>query len=164
MVEDNEIDQIVVTELLKFAGINYTVANHGQEALDIMQTHSFDAVLMDMQMPVMGGIEDTTYIRQNPAFVDLPVIALTAGVTQEERERCIACGMNDDITKPVNSEAVISCLVHWINLNRQHKMSANKLECKQPKSISRTKLAHYWGQRYRRVGQEHRSRSISFAN
>ena len=97
-----------------------------------MQTHSFDAVLMDMQMPVMGGIEATKYIRQNPAFIDLPVIALTAGVTQEERERCLACGMNDFITKPVNSEVVIACLVHWINLNRRHEMSANKSGSKHP--------------------------------
>ena len=99
------------------------MVNHGQEALDIMQTHSFDAVLMDMQMPVMGGIEATKHIRQNPAYVDLPLIALTAGVTQEEKERCLACGMNDFITKPVSSVVVIPCLVHWISLNRQNKMS-----------------------------------------
>jgi CheY-like chemotaxis protein len=123
VVEDNEINQIVITELLKLAGINCTVANHGQEALDIMKTQSFDAVLMDMQMPVMGGIEATKHIRQNPAYVDVPLIALTAGVTQEEKERCLACGMNDFITKPVSSEVVIACLIHWINLNRQNKMS-----------------------------------------
>jgi PAS domain S-box-containing protein len=119
VVEDNEINQIVVTELLKLAGITYTIANHGQEALDIMHTQSFDAILMDMQMPVMGGIEATQHIRQNPAYANLPVIALTAGVTQEERENCLSCGMNDFITKPVNSEEVIACLTHWIKLSKQ---------------------------------------------
>ena len=123
VVEDNEINQIVVTELLKLAGIIFTIANHGQEALDIMQTQSFDAVLMDMQMPVMGGIEATQHIRQNPAYVDLPLIALTAGVTQEERKLCLDCGMNDFVTKPVNSEVVIACLTHWINLKRQNRTS-----------------------------------------
>ena len=116
MVEDNEINQIVVTELLKLAGIKSIIANHGQEALNIMQTHSFDAILMDMHMPVMGGIEATQKIRQNPTHIDLPVIALTAGVTQEERACCLACGMNDFITKPVSSAVVIACLTHWINL------------------------------------------------
>ncbi|MFT5541648.1 MAG: PAS domain S-box-containing protein [Glaciecola sp.] len=124
VVEDNEINQIVVTELLALAGIRCTIANHGREALDIMQTHSFDAVLMDMQMPVMGGIEATTHIRQNPDYVNLPVIALTAGITQEEKDSCLAFGMNDFLTKPVNSEVIIACLTHWINLNRKNEVSS----------------------------------------
>jgi len=114
VVEDNFINQVVVVEQLKLAGIESTIANNGQEALDILQTQNFDAVLMDMHMPVMGGIEATQHIRANPAYVDLPVIAVTAGVTEEERQRCMSAGMSDFIAKPVDAQKMILCLAHWI--------------------------------------------------
>jgi len=115
VVEDNRINQIVVTKVLKLAGIHVTIANHGQEALDILATQSFDAVLMDMHMPVMGGIEATQQIRANSALTTLPVIALSAGVTEEERQRCMESGVNDFLAKPIESQTMIAALVKWIN-------------------------------------------------
>lgn len=114
VVEDNIINQKVVSEFLMLSGMRVIVANNGEEALCLLEEQEFDAVLMDMHMPVMGGLEATQQIRSNPKYADLPIIALTAGVTQEERESCLACGMNDFITKPVNPEALIDVLVKLI--------------------------------------------------
>ena len=114
VVEDNAINQIVVSELLELAGMRVTLANHGQEALDKLKGQDFDGVLMDMHMPIMGGLEATKHIRSNPQYDNLPVIALTAGVTQEERKKCFECGMNDFIAKPVDAPLMINILVKWL--------------------------------------------------
>jgi len=114
VVEDNTINQQVVKEFLTLSGMQVTIANHGQEALDLLRTQGFDAILMDVHMPVMGGVETTRNIRSQPQYASLPIIALTAGVTQEERENCQACGMNDFIAKPVTPEALITTLGRWI--------------------------------------------------
>jgi|GEM_PF-1932301 len=115
IVEDNEVNQQVVKEFLKLSGIAVEVANNGKEALEKIDQQSFDAVLMDIQMPVMGGIEATREIRKNQRHADLPIIALSAGVTFTERENCLAHGMNDFVSKPINPEELISTLVLWIN-------------------------------------------------
>lgn len=90
------------------------IANHGKEALDLLEQTPYDAVLMDVHMPVMGGIEATENIRRQHKFKELPVIALTAGVTKEEREKSLASGMNDFIAKPINPETLIETLAKWI--------------------------------------------------
>lgn len=114
VAEDNVINQKVVCEFLKLSGIRTVVANNGEEALMLLDKQQFDGILMDLHMPVIGGTEATARIRENPAYRDLPIIALTAGVTQEERERCFASGMNDFATKPVNPQLLMQVMAKWI--------------------------------------------------
>lgn len=115
VAEDNAINQQVVKEFLKLSGMEVEIARNGLEALTLLEQQEFDAVLMDVHMPVMGGFEATQKIRQNPKHANLPVIALTAGVTEEEREDTQASGMNDFVAKPVNPEALIATLTRWVN-------------------------------------------------
>ncbi len=112
VVEDNTINQQVVKEFLELSGMKVSLANNGQEAIDQLQTRNFDAILMDVHMPVMGGVEATRILRAGQHT--LPIIALTAGVTQEERDNCKASGMNDFIAKPVSAEALITTLNRWV--------------------------------------------------
>ena len=114
LVEDNEINQQVASELLEQARIHVEIANHGQEALDMLDSNNYDGVLMDMQMPVMDGIEATEKIREQECFKDLPVIAMTANATADDRERCHAVGMNDHIAKPIVPQIMFETLLKWI--------------------------------------------------
>ena len=116
VAEDNRINQQVVCEFLKLSGIIVEIANNGEEALEWLKDSEFDAVLMDVHMPVMDGLAATKQIRSQAQFADLPVLALTAGVTQEEQEKCLASGMNDFIAKPINPEKLLSSLLHWLRL------------------------------------------------
>jgi PAS domain S-box-containing protein len=115
VAEDNLINQQVVREFLNLAGIHVEIANNGKEAMALLENNTFDAVLMDMHMPEMDGFEATKLIRSQARFAELPVIALTAGVAKEERERCMASGMNDFIPKPINPQKLLWTLVQWIN-------------------------------------------------
>jgi PAS domain S-box-containing protein len=112
--EDNPINQQVVREFLNLSGIIVEVANNGKEAMALLEQRVFDAVLMDIHMPEMDGFEATKLIRSQARFAQLPVIALTAGVTKEERERCAASGMNDFIAKPINPKKLMWTLAQWI--------------------------------------------------
>jgi CheY-like chemotaxis protein/nitrogen-specific signal transduction histidine kinase/HPt (histidine-containing phosphotransfer) domain-containing protein len=114
VAEDNRINQQVVKEFLKLAGVIVDIANNGIEALQMLEHNTYDAILMDVHMPEMGGVEATENIRRQGQYASLPIIALTAGVTQEERDRCKASGMSDFVAKPVNPETLISVLCHWI--------------------------------------------------
>lgn len=104
LVEDNPVNQLVATQLLKKLGMTVEAAGDGQQALDRLADGQYDVVLMDIQMPVMNGIEATRLLRQQPRFADLPVIAMSAGVTLEEQERCDEVGMTGFVGKPVNFE------------------------------------------------------------
>ncbi|BDT70011.1 sensor histidine kinase RcsC [Comamonadaceae bacterium OS-1] len=114
LVDDNEFNQYVGTELLASAGLVAEVAENGQVALDKLAQADFDLVLMDMQMPVMDGITATLAIRQQPRLAALPVIAMTANVMQHDRDACIAAGMGDVITKPIVADHLWSVLAKWI--------------------------------------------------
>lgn len=114
VAEDNRINQQVVKEFLQLSGISVDIASNGQEALEKLACNEYAAVLMDVNMPVMGGVEATGKIRSQSRFDALPVIALTAGVTQQERDSCLACGMNDFVTKPINPQNLIGVLCQWI--------------------------------------------------
>ena len=122
LVEDNDLNQEVATELLRDAGFVVDLAENGQIALSmiqklslvqplgliqplgLMQQLSYDAVLMDMQMPVMDGITATEEIRKLPGFAALPIIAMTANAMEGDRTRCIAAGMNDYVAKPIEPD------------------------------------------------------------
>ena len=119
LVEDNELNQELAVALLQNAGIEAVIANHGQEALDILQREdAFDGVLMDCQMPVMDGYTAAKQIRLNPAWAGLPIIAMTANAMVDEREKVLALGMNDYIAKPLNVEAMFATIARWVTPSR----------------------------------------------
>jgi two-component system sensor histidine kinase/response regulator len=106
LVEDNAINQQIAVELLEGVGAVVAVANNGREAVDTLTTGQqpppFDVVLMDLQMPVMDGYQATAKMRADPRLSSLPIIAMTAHATLEERQRCLSAGMNDHIAKPID--------------------------------------------------------------
>ena len=114
VVEDNEINQQVASELLGQAGFFVDIANHGQEALDKLDARPYDCVLMDVHMPVMDGYTATRKIRENPHFTELPVFAMTANATVEDHVRSLEHGMNDHIVKPINPKILFKALLKWI--------------------------------------------------
>jgi PAS domain S-box-containing protein len=115
LVEDNDMNQELALELLRNAQIDVVLANHGQEALDILaKDGAFDGVLMDCQMPVMDGYTATREIRKNPAFNDLPIIAMTANAMAGDREKVIEAGMWDHIAKPLNVENMFNTIAKWV--------------------------------------------------
>ena len=114
LVEDNEINQQVAQEMLEKAGLVVSIAGNGKEAVEKVKTETYDAVLMDIQMPVMGGFEATLEIRKHGRFKDLPIIAMTAHAMAGDREKSLEAGMNDHVTKPIDPEELFSALVRWI--------------------------------------------------
>ncbi|MDH3353894.1 MAG: ATP-binding protein [Chromatiales bacterium] len=114
LVEDNDINQMIAEELLQVAGLKVEIADNGAEALKLLKPDYFDLVLMDLQMPVMDGYEATRQIRANQNYNKLPIVAMTAHALVEEREKCLATGMNDHVAKPIDIEALHAALVHWI--------------------------------------------------
>ncbi len=115
LVEDNLLNQELAAELLGREGIQITLANNGQEALDLLQVNAFDGVLMDCQMPVLDGYEATKRLRMDPRHKDLPIIAMTANAMAEEREKVIEAGMNDHISKPLDIELLFATIAKWIS-------------------------------------------------
>lgn len=96
------------------AGANVAIAANGKEALDFLNTQSFDCILMDIQMPVMDGLEATEKIRSSSQWVKLPIIALTANTDQQYRDLCQQVGMNDFIAKPVSPGLLIAVILKWL--------------------------------------------------
>jgi CheY-like chemotaxis protein len=116
LVEDNRVNQRLASRLLEKRGYEASVAENGQIALAALEQGRFDAVLMDMQMPVMDGIEATRRIRENEAaggLARIPIIAMTANAMQGDRERCIEAGMDDYITKPIAQANLLATLSQW---------------------------------------------------
>jgi CheY-like chemotaxis protein len=114
LVEDDEINREVVSELLTIWGIQLDVAVDGKQAVQQVTTKVFDLVLMDIQMPEMDGLTATRLIRAEKRLQDLPIIAMTAQAFRGDREKAQAAGMNDYLTKPVNPEKLAALLSHWL--------------------------------------------------
>ena len=121
LVDDNELNQEVATELLREAGFVVDLASNGLIALNQARTTDYDIVLMDMQMPVMDGLTATKEIRKESHLKDLPVVAMTANAMQGDRDRCIAAGMNDHVAKPIEPEDLWKALLKWIK--PRHRLS-----------------------------------------
>jgi two-component system sensor histidine kinase/response regulator len=117
LVEDNEVNQQVATELLESAGATVTIANHGREAVSMLLSGPgsppFDIVFMDLQMPEMDGFTATRLLRAQPELHKLPIIAMTAHALVEERQRCMEAGMNDHVSKPIEPDVLFATLLRW---------------------------------------------------
>jgi CheY-like chemotaxis protein len=116
LVEDNEINQQVAREMLTHAGFEVSTANDGQQALAAIaqSTTPFDLVLMDMQMPVMDGLQATRAIRLQQEHAQLPIVAMTANAMAQDRQRCLDAGMNDFVAKPIDPDLLWAALLRWI--------------------------------------------------
>ena len=114
LVEDHAINQLLATSLLKKWGHTVVLARDGQEAVDLFPTAPWDVVLMDMQMPVMGGLEATVQIRAlEPAGRRTPIIAVTANAMEADREACLNAGMDDFLSKPIHAVTLQALLTHY---------------------------------------------------
>ncbi len=117
LVEDNVVNQKIAIRLLAKMGFDAEIANDGQEAFDILKNESYDLVLMDCQMPVMDGFEATRAIRHDEFEAKkkhTPIIAMTANAMLGDKERCLAAGMDDYVTKPINTSILTAALERWL--------------------------------------------------
>ena len=120
------LNQRIGVALLKRGGFQCEIANNGQEAIDTLARLPFDLILMDCQMPILDGYGATRAIRQREARSGehIPIIAMTANAMEGDRERCLAAGMDDYITKPVVSEQLYTKLAHWLSPDADADLSA----------------------------------------
>ena len=115
VVEDEPINREIAQELLKDFGTTADTAENGRQALDLLKVGNYDLILMDMQMPEMDGLEATRRIRAQPQYTLLPIVAMTANAFAEDRERCMAAGMNDFIVKPVDPDELKLILLRYLS-------------------------------------------------
>jgi PAS domain S-box-containing protein len=123
LAEDEPVNREVMTFLLEDAGLTVDVAVNGQEALEMARDGGYSLILMDIQMPVMNGLDTTRAIRRLPGLSTLPVLALTANAFDEDRERCLDAGMNDHISKPVEPDLLCSTVLRWLRQDLQRRNS-----------------------------------------
>ncbi len=137
LAEDNEINQQIAVELLQAVGAKVDVANHGRETVEKLfkngDTHAYDLILMDLQMPEMDGYQATTKIRSDERFAQLPIIAMTAHATTEERQRCLDAGMNDHISKPIDPSLLYDTLSRFY----KQAQNAQTVEIQKPPAKSK---------------------------
>jgi PAS domain S-box-containing protein len=118
VVEDNAINQQVAKEILEGVGIAVHLADDGRAGVEAVARGDFDAVLMDIQMPVMDGYKAAGEIRRDPQFRDLPIIAMTAHAMAGDADKSLAAGMNGHVTKPIDPEQLFATLQQWIGISR----------------------------------------------
>ena len=114
LVEDNPIGVEVVQQMLNGVGLDVAIAGNGREALELAGSENFDLVLMDLQMPEMGGLEAARSLRVWERYATTPILALTANAFVEDRRACLDAGMNDTLTKPVEPTSLYEALAHWL--------------------------------------------------
>jgi PAS domain S-box-containing protein len=119
VVDDNEVNLLIAREMLRSAGLSVETADNGAQALSRLGETPFDVVLMDMQMPVMDGLEATRQIRQLPGLQRLPVLAMTANAMAVDRERCLQAGMDDVLVKPLAPADLIAAVQRWAGADGQ---------------------------------------------
>lgn len=116
LAEDNQVNQEVALAMLQNLGLGYEMVTNGADVLEILNKQHFDLILMDCQMPIMDGFQATVAIRHQEQFTEqhIPVIALTANAVSGDRERCLACGMDDYLSKPFTQEQLGNLLAQWL--------------------------------------------------
>ncbi|MGO4998922.1 response regulator [Oceanisphaera sp. W20_SRM_FM3] len=114
LAEDNRMNQQLILEFLNQVGVSVTMADNGRQAVELMNKQQFDAILMDLQMPILDGIEATRQIRKLNTQHDIPIIALTASAMRGDKEISISAGMNSYVTKPVDRFALYQALVLYL--------------------------------------------------
>jgi signal transduction histidine kinase/CheY-like chemotaxis protein/HPt (histidine-containing phosphotransfer) domain-containing protein len=118
LVEDHTVNQMIATRLLENWGFSVLLAENGAQALEIAKQQVFDVILMDLQMPVMGGIQASRLLRERSLIAEnVPIIAMTAHSTEEHIKECLAAGMQDHISKPLNKEILLSVLQRHLDSN-----------------------------------------------
>lgn len=119
LVEDNPINRQVIAKMLEPTHIQLTMANDGIDALKVLKGNTFDLILMDCQMPNMDGYECTQTIRANEVNtkVHVPIIAITANAYEDDKQRCLNVGMDDFVSKPVNTQSLYSVITKAINVD-----------------------------------------------
>ncbi len=117
VAEDNKVNQLFLMKLLERKHCTVDLVDNGLKVLEKLKTHSYDLILMDIQMPEMDGYRATLLIRREEENTGkhIPIVALTANATEEDRKKCFECGMDDYLTKPVKSEKLFSCLLKYYN-------------------------------------------------
>ncbi|PCI28156.1 MAG: hypothetical protein COB67_07035 [SAR324 cluster bacterium] len=138
IVEDNEINQQVAKELLENIGIIVQVSGNGEEAISALEEQTYDGILMDLQMPILDGIQTTKIIRQDHRFRDLPIIAMTANAMKSDRKECLQVGMQDYLSEPIFAGLLYKTLLKWIQpkVSGKHLLLENKKQTAILKAIS----------------------------
>ena len=113
LAEDNLVNQQLARELLMYEGAEVDIAANGQIAVDMVQaaSASYDLVLMDMQMPVMDGLEATRMIRESLGLLELPIVAMTANAMSDDRQACLDAGMNEHVAKPLDMDELVDMIL-----------------------------------------------------
>ena len=124
LVEDNAFNQEVAVDFLERKGAIVTTAGNGREAVDMFARSDFDCVLMDLQMPIMDGLEATRRIRALPRGHATPILAMTANAGTQDRDRCFDAGMDDFLTKPIQPALFYATLARWLSTRRAPKAAA----------------------------------------
>jgi len=114
VVEDDPANQVVARFLLGDAGLVVDIADNGQEAVERARSERYALILMDVQMPVLNGLDATQVIRQLPGLSTVPILAMTADAFDEDRDRCLEAGMNDHIGKPADPDVLCATVLHWL--------------------------------------------------
>jgi CheY-like chemotaxis protein len=120
IVEDNEINLQIVSQMLQMVHANVFLTRNGLECLDLLLKDSIDIILMDVQMPHMDGLDATKMIRSMDKFKHLPIIGLSAGVLKQEQVDCLKAGMSDFIAKPFTVYDLLSTINPWLNKSKTH--------------------------------------------
>jgi signal transduction histidine kinase/DNA-binding response OmpR family regulator/HPt (histidine-containing phosphotransfer) domain-containing protein len=148
LAEDNEANQMVAVELLSILGIELDIANNGREAVEMTRANpaGYVCVLMDMQMPEMDGLEATRAIRADQAFRDLPIIAMTANAMKRDLDACLAAGMNDYVTKPIDRATLAATLRKWMPASARVAPDGGQPTAGSAQSLTRDPLSAAAGQ------------------
>ncbi len=142
LVEDNEINRLVASELLAGLGLAATMAGSGIEALEIARRQAFDLVLMDIQMPGLDGVETTHRLRQLAGFARTPVVALTAHAMLGDRQRFLDAGMDEYLAKPIEEAELVRVLGRWLGAPRGHEGTRAPGQVMEPDTIAPSPAGH----------------------